>query len=72
MLRSAWFCAGILTIYGAVQVTGVALATLGVATTTSSHSVLLWGPLLWEPWFLVWGLLPGLAPWHEHGRAELT
>ncbi len=72
VLRTAWLCAGVLTTYGAVQVIVVALATLGVGTTTSSHSVLLWRLLLWEPWFLVWGLLLGLATWHARKRPGLT
>ncbi|MDQ6784545.1 MAG: DUF3995 domain-containing protein [Actinomycetota bacterium] len=70
VLRAAWLCAGVLALYGAVQVTGVALATLGIATTSSSHSVLLWRLLLWEPWFLVWGLLLGLAAWQARKRPE--
>jgi len=72
MLRTAWLCAGVLTLYGTLQVAGVALAALGVVTTTSSDSVLLWGLLLWEPWFLVWGLLLGVATWHTHKRPEVA
>ncbi|MGI8593602.1 MAG: DUF3995 domain-containing protein [Solirubrobacteraceae bacterium] len=70
VVLAAWVCAGCLTLYGTVQVAGVALAMLGVGTTTSSDSVLLWRLLLWEPWFLVWGLLLGLAARYAHKHGD--
>jgi len=58
LLLTAWSGAVLLSVYGALQLTGVALIRFGVDPT-----VLLWRLLLWEPWFLVWGLLLGMAAW---------
>lgn len=62
---TAWVGAGLLTAYGLAQVTAVALVAAGVVTpdVPLDPSVLRWRLLLWEPWFLVWGLLLGLATW---------
>ncbi|HEV2761078.1 MAG TPA: hypothetical protein VGV86_16070 [Acidimicrobiales bacterium] len=44
----------------------VALINVGVVDDTHelSEGALRWRMLLWEPWFLVWGVLLGLAAWH--------
>ena len=36
-------------------------------TLEMSEGALRWRMLLWEPWFLVWGLILGLAAW-QFGR----
>lgn len=71
LLHGAWAGAVLLTVYGLVQVVSVALVALGVLTPTQpvEPSVLWWRLLLWEPWFLVWGVLLGLTPWVERKRA---
>ena len=53
----------ILAVYGVVQVAAVGLVLSGALTiaTPEESSVLWWRLLLWEPWFLVWGLLLGIA-----------
>lgn len=63
LLRGAWAGAGLLTVYGLVQVASVALVALGVLTPTQPVEplVLWWRLLLWEPWFLLWGVLLGLT-----------
>lgn len=71
LLRGAWAGAVLLTVYGLVQVVSVALVAMGVLTPTQpvEPSVLWWRLLLWEPWFLVWGVLLGLTAWVERKRA---
>ena len=70
LLVTAWAGAVVLTVYGVLQTAAVALIYFGVSDDTQelSRGALRWRMLLWEPWFLVWGLLLGLAAWH-YGRA---
>ncbi|MFC8191472.1 DUF3995 domain-containing protein [Cellulomonas sp. NPDC057328] len=51
--------AAVLVLYGALQVTSVALVAAGVVVPDEpvGDRVLAWRLLLWEPVFLVWGLL---------------
>ena len=65
LLRAAWGGAGLLTVYGLLQTTFVALIAFGVITPTQpvESTVLRWRLLLWEPWFLLWGVLLALAAW---------
>lgn len=67
---TAWAGAALLTAYGLVQVFSVALVAAGAITpdVPIDPSVLRWRLLLWEPWFLVWGLLLGLATWTTRRR----
>ena len=63
--RVAWAVALILVLYGGVlSITGW-LIQLGVvsAAAHADHLALRWHAFLWDPWFLVWGLLlaAGLA-----------
>lgn len=53
----------LLTAYGFLQTGTVALTGLGILDDTQdlSSGALRWRLFLWEPWFLVWGLLLGLA-----------
>ncbi|MGI8753632.1 MAG: DUF3995 domain-containing protein [Acidimicrobiales bacterium] len=55
----AWIEAATLTGYGLV-LTAVGLlvqADVIVASTDADHRALAWHAYLWDPWFLVWGLL---------------
>lgn len=62
LLRAAWGAAILLTLYGAVQTASVALVRVGVSPDPPVDSTVLWWRLLlWEPWFLLWGVLLGLA-----------
>lgn len=65
LMGGAWAGAVLLTVYGTVQVSSVALVALGVLTPTQPVEpvVLWWRLLLWEPWFLLWGVLLGLSAW---------
>jgi hypothetical protein len=56
-----------LTVYGTVQWAGVLLVHTGVVdpATPVPGEVVYWRLLLWEPWFVVWGLLLGSAAWPD-------
>ncbi len=57
--RLAWIEAGILIVYGLVLTT-VGLLVESGAIHASAHAdrrALAWHAYLWDPWFLVWGLL---------------
>jgi hypothetical protein len=70
LLLTSWAGAVLLTVYGALQTATVALITAGVVDDTQglSSGARRWRLLLWEPWFLLWGLLLGLAAF-VYGRA---
>ncbi|MGI8695900.1 MAG: DUF3995 domain-containing protein [Mycobacteriales bacterium] len=55
----AWVEAAILTVYGLVLTTTGLLVQAGVLRTArdADHRALAWHAYLWDPWFLVWGLL---------------
>ncbi len=59
----AWIEAGILAIYGLVLTVAGLLVQAGVihASATADHRALAWHAYLWDPWFLIWGLLAGGA-----------
>jgi hypothetical protein len=50
-----------------VQLAGVLLAHVGVVepATPVAREVVYWRLLVWEPWFVVWGLLLGAAAWPD-------
>ena len=54
-----WVEALILTVYGLVWTAVGLLVEAGVIGTsaTADHRALEWHAYLWDPWFLVWGLL---------------
>jgi hypothetical protein len=55
--------AAVLVVYGAAQVTAEALVETGAIKPSGSvdWTALRWHLELWDPWFLVWGLLLALA-----------
>ncbi len=63
LLVLAWAGGVLLTAYGVAQVSSVAAVLLGAVTPSEplERSALWWRLLLWEPWFLVWGVLLALA-----------
>jgi hypothetical protein len=71
VLFVAWGGASLLTVYGLLQTATVALIATGVMDDRQglSSGALRWRLLLWEPWFLIWGLLLGLAAW-RFGRTR--
>ena len=55
----AWAEAGLLTVYGLVLAGAGWLEQAGVVAPGASadHRAVAWHAYLWDPWFLVWGLL---------------
>jgi uncharacterized membrane protein len=55
----AWVAAAILLVYGLVQTAVGLLVQADVihASATVDHRALAWHAYLWDPWFLIWGLL---------------
>jgi len=71
LLAAAWGGALLLTLYGGVLVTVEGLVVGGVITPPGpvDCGALLWHLFLWDPWFLVWGLLLGVAAWYHMHEA---
>jgi len=76
----AWAEAAVLTLYGLVLTGAGLLVQSGViaAAAGADHRALAWHAYLWDPWFLVWGVLvtaalvrsrPPLSPSHRAGPA---
>jgi hypothetical protein len=65
----AWAASVVLTLYGGLLVAVGALVLAGVIRPAGpvDRTALRWHVLLWDLWFLIWGLLLGLAAWH-YGR----
>jgi hypothetical protein len=65
----AWAASVGLTLYGGLLVAVGALVLAGVIRPAGpvDRTALRWHVLLWDLWFLVWGLLLGVAAWH-YGR----
>jgi len=61
--RLAWLAAGILIVYGLVLSVVGWLVQAGVvhASADADRRALAWHAYLWDPWFLVWGLLIAAA-----------
>ena len=61
-----WAAAGLLTLYGGVNVFAEALTTSGVVKPSGpvDWKPLLWHRYVWDMSFLIWGILFGLAAWH--------
>lgn len=59
----SWIAAGVLTAYGLVLTAVGLLVQTGVvhASRNADHEALAWHAYLWDPWFLVWGLLIAAA-----------
>jgi Protein of unknown function (DUF3995) len=60
LLRAlSWIEAAILTVYGLIWTAAGLLVQAGVIGTPASadHRALAWHAYLWDPWFLVWGVL---------------
>ena len=73
LLATAWTGAAVLILYGTFQTSAVALVALDVIQVPEAiePTALRWRLLLWEPWFLLWGLLLAAAALH-HTRVTAT
>lgn len=69
LLGVAWAASMVLTAYGGLLVAVGALVLSGVVRPAGpvDRTALRWHVLVWDLWFLVWGLLLGVAAWH-YGR----
>jgi Protein of unknown function (DUF3995) len=65
LLVVAWVGAVVLVLYGGVNVVAGALVLGGVIEGTGAvdRGALWWHVLVWDLWFLVWGMLLGVAAW---------
>jgi hypothetical protein len=59
----------VLTAYGGLLVAVGALVLTGLVSRAGpvDRTALRWHVLLWDLWFMVWGLLLGVAAWY-YGR----
>jgi hypothetical protein len=66
---AAWAASVVLTAYGGLLVAVGALVLTGLISPSGAvdRTALRWHVLLWDLWFLVWGLLLGVAAW-QSGR----
>ena len=69
LLVAAWAASVVLTAYGGLLVVVGALVLSGLVSPVGpvDRTALRWHVLLWDLWFLVWGLVLGVAAWH-YGR----
>jgi hypothetical protein len=69
LLGAAWAASTVLTAYGGLLVAVGALVLTGLVSPSGpvDRTALRWHVLLWDLWFLVWGLLLAVAAWH-YGR----
>ncbi|HET7519848.1 MAG TPA: DUF3995 domain-containing protein [Actinomycetes bacterium] len=69
LLGAAWAASLVLTAYGGLLVAVGALVLTGIVSPSGpvDRSALRWHVLLWDLWFLVWGLVLGVAAW-QYGR----
>lgn len=63
LVVAAWTAAVVLTLYGGVLTLGGLLVQADVlhASQGANHRALFWHTYLWDPWFLIWGLLLATA-----------
>lgn len=70
MLAAGWGGATVLTLYGGVLVAVQALVVGAIIVPSGpvDWNALRWHLFLWDPWFLLWGVLLGVAAWHYTRR----
>ncbi len=71
LLVAAWGTGALLVLYGGVNLAVRGLMTIGAMNTPESmHSTAArWHLLLWDPWWLLGGLLFCAAAWHYQRRS---
>ena len=72
MLVAGWGGSTILTLYGGVLVAVEALVVGGIIVPSGpvDWTALQWHLFLWDPWFLLWGVLLGAATWYYTRRSH--
>jgi len=69
LLVAGWGTAALLTLYGGIGMTGALLSELGV-TESTDPGVVRWYLFLWEPVWLVGGLLFAATAWRHTRRSR--
>ena len=66
----AWVGAVVLVVYGAVNAVAGALVLGGVVEVAGGvdRTALWWHVLVWDLWFVVWGVLLGMAAWASQSQ----
>ena len=66
LVGAAWAASMVLTAYGGLLVAVGALVLTGLVSPSGpvDRTALWWHVLLWDLWFLAWGLVLGVAAWH--------
>jgi hypothetical protein len=69
LLGAAWAASAVLTAYGGLLVAVGTLVLIGLISPAGpvDRTALRWHVLLWDLWFLLWGLVLGVAAW-RYGR----
>ncbi|MDQ2723778.1 MAG: DUF3995 domain-containing protein [Actinomycetota bacterium] len=69
---AAWAAAAVLIVYGSVLTFVGLLVQADVihAGGDADHRALAWHAYLWDPWFLVWGLLLAVALWRNRAQRK--
>jgi hypothetical protein len=65
----AWVQVAVLMTWGVLQTVGSLVLLTGVIDSSTDHRVLAWHAFLWDPWFVVWGLLVAGALRSSRARA---
>jgi hypothetical protein len=65
LLSASWSATAVMVLWGATQVITMLLLQLNVLPYTGpvDRKPFYWHLFLWDPWFIVWGLLLGAAAW---------
>ena len=72
LVVAAWVGAVVLVLYGGVNVVAGALALAGVIDVAGGvdRTALWWHVLVWDLWFVVWGVLLGMAAWAGQSQVD--
>ncbi len=70
LLTASWGGGVVLTVYGGLLVAAGALVLSGAIDPAGpvDRTALRWHVMLWDLWFLVWGVLLGIAAWQYTRR----
>jgi hypothetical protein len=70
LVVAAWVGAVVLVLYGGVNVVAGALVLGGVVEVAGEvdRTALWWHVLVWDLWFVVWGVLLGMAVWARQSQ----
>jgi hypothetical protein len=72
LVVAAWVGAVVLVLYGGANVVAGALVLAGVIDVAGGvdRTALSWHVLVWDPWFVVWGVLLGMAAWVGQSQVD--